>query len=515
MKTCPRCGKTYPDSEQFCESDGTALVPSEPAGRPTSLMEENDTAAGEENPVECPVCGGKAQPGELICNFCGARLATPEVKAAEPRSPIRPETFVPSRENVTSEQLGEQPGEEVPSGEEEGSSGRRLLVGIGYTLAALIALAGGAWLALHLSEPSAPREAAKVSTPAPTPAAMAGPLVALAENINVQVRGSSASDPARDEAAARKLFDDKKAALLGLYKHALEGDKTTHDGMLVRLRILPDGEIEAASVMTSTAPNPGLDAMVVKEMMGWRFTPFTGGQVETDYPIVFAHNSKELTAISSALNIKIASLGPTETPEYASVPPPAVPAEAASPLPTPAEVVSKPAPPESIAKPKPAAPAVTERRRPRRRPELSALPKPKPSLLDRVQAELRTNRKLNRVKAYTNHSTVTLYGRVYDDRDRLLAERTVRRVAGVKDVVNTITTDTATWAGQEAQITQQLQSAGLGRVKVKVIGHDAYLSGEVPNKLDKERAVTIAEKAAPVKVRTNMIRVAPGNVFGF
>jgi osmotically-inducible protein OsmY len=146
---------------------------------------------------------------------------------------------------------------------------------------------------------------------------------------------------------------------------------------------------------------------------------------------------------------------------------------------------------------------------------LSALPKPKPSLLDRVQAELRTNRKLNRVKAYTNQSTVTLYGRVYDNGDRLLAERTVRRVNGVKEVINTITTDTATWAAQEAQITQQLQSAGLDKVKVKVIGKDAYLSGEVANNPDRERAVTITEGAVPVKVRTNLIRVAPGNVFGF
>ena len=26
MKSCPRCGITYPDAERFCESDGTALV---------------------------------------------------------------------------------------------------------------------------------------------------------------------------------------------------------------------------------------------------------------------------------------------------------------------------------------------------------------------------------------------------------------------------------------------------------------------------------------------------------
>src|SRR5713101_9143559 len=71
MKRCPRCDKSFPDSETFCEADGTALVNagpafSESAGRPAP----GAGAAG----IECPVCGGKAQPGELICNFCGARL---------------------------------------------------------------------------------------------------------------------------------------------------------------------------------------------------------------------------------------------------------------------------------------------------------------------------------------------------------------------------------------------------------------------------------------------------------
>src|SRR5579864_4488223 len=67
MKRCPRCDKTYPDSETFCETDGTALVGAGPA-----FSESAGRDAGEV--IECPVCGGKAQPGELICNFCGARL---------------------------------------------------------------------------------------------------------------------------------------------------------------------------------------------------------------------------------------------------------------------------------------------------------------------------------------------------------------------------------------------------------------------------------------------------------
>jgi osmotically-inducible protein OsmY len=59
-----------------------------------------------------------------------------------------------------------------------------------------------------------------------------------------------------------------------------------------------------------------------------------------------------------------------------------------------------------------------------------------------------------------------------------------------------------------------LQAEGLTGVTVKVIGDGAYLDGTVKNKLDRDRAATIAVMAAPVKVRTNLIRVEPG-FFGF
>ena len=64
-------------------------------------------------------------------------------------------------------------------------------------------------------------------------------------------------------------------------------------------------------------------------------------------------------------------------------------------------------------------------------------------------------------------------------------------------------------------ITQALQNAGFNNVRVKVIGRDAYLSGQVKTQLDRERAVTVAQAAAPVKVRENLITVALGNILGF
>ena len=74
MKTCPRCNRTYPDSENFCEADSSPLV-SEPA------------FTRQEQPRECPVCGGKAEPGEIICNFCGARLDQSQAGAPPPPPP--------------------------------------------------------------------------------------------------------------------------------------------------------------------------------------------------------------------------------------------------------------------------------------------------------------------------------------------------------------------------------------------------------------------------------------------
>jgi len=78
MKKCPRCEKTFPDSETFCEADGTALVPAGPAFAEGAAA-TGAIAGGEQ--IECPVCGGKAQPGELICNFCGARLGVESAAA--------------------------------------------------------------------------------------------------------------------------------------------------------------------------------------------------------------------------------------------------------------------------------------------------------------------------------------------------------------------------------------------------------------------------------------------------
>ncbi len=506
MKTCPRCARTYPDAESFCEVDGTALTATSGAVGTAKMVD------GREEPIECPVCGGKAEPGELMCNFCGARL--PVSGGAEPASgpaPARaagpagaaagaarrrPESYIPARDKLTATEFTPP----IPPDDEADEQRRPLISVVGYSAAALVALAAGAWLAIHLSAApviSPPKTVEASPAPTASPAAVAsGPTVDLAHSVQMQTFGESAAAPERSVDAARKVFESGKSGLLDSYRGVLAGGSAIDDGMMVRLTVAPSGAVTGAEVRTSTSPNPELDAAVVKTMMGWTFAPINGGEVSADYPIIFARDAAQVGAIDSGLAPKVAALGATSSPEYAFAP-----AAAPSILPPPVEMPT---------------PVIAEPPRPKRkRREVASTRPPKPSLLEQVQSALRSNRKLNRVNAYTNGGVVTLYGKVFEDDDKRLAVRTVRSVSGVTDVIDQTTTDTATWAARQQQISQALASAGLTGVTVKVIGRDAYLDGEVANKLDRERAVTITEGAAPVTVRTNLIRVAVGRVFGF
>lgn len=390
---------------------------------------------------------------------------------------------------------------------------------VGYALAAVIALAAGAWFAIHLS--AAKNEQAGV---APSPISIGSPgtvstglIVTLANAMPVQVSGTGAPSPDRSADIIRKAFDDNRGSLLDTYDNSLASDPKIADGMLIRLHIRADGSVENGAVRTSTSPNPALDAKVVSVMAMWKFTATTAGDVDADYPIIFAHDSAEESRLESDLQAKVANLSPSETPEYAAVPMPeasplaapsaeaagapsagaaASPAVASAPSP---EAVPTAAPPARIAKP---------RHTPRPRPAAT------PSIFEQVNARLKANPKLRRVKAYTTGGTVTLFGKVFGESEKSLAEETVRNIPGVTSVVDTITTDESEWAEQQSRIAQQLANAGLDKVTVKVIGHDAFLDGEVKTELEKSRAVTVAEGAAPVTVRENLIRVVPGNMFG-
>ncbi|MGH8011948.1 MAG: hypothetical protein ACREQ4_05565, partial [Candidatus Binataceae bacterium] len=253
MRSCPRCGKTYPDSEVFCEDDGTALVQAGAAGRATTIMPESGGATVA-TPAECPTCGGKAEPGEAICNFCGTRLvpedqpeSTQRPGGASTQRTRDPGNFVPASDDWVSSGMtrrgdASQGGTAPPEDDgEDGSSGRRILGIVGYCLAAIIALSAGAWLALHFTEHPARLPIAQASA-SPTPTLITGPSVQLASSIPIEVSGG-ANSPERGTAAMAKAFAQNKLELLDTYTHALAANAALEDGMIVRLHIMPDGSV--------------------------------------------------------------------------------------------------------------------------------------------------------------------------------------------------------------------------------------------------------------------------------
>jgi BON domain/Double zinc ribbon len=517
MKSCPRCGSTYPDAERFCESDGTALVPvvGRAASRGTTVMPDELQGSAGAGLIVCPECHGKAEPGETICNFCGTQLqpatatpgasrddAAPRTSPVSSRSAVTPEDFIPSRGRLgTSDIDGKPPYDDAP--QEETSLRERVARILGYSIAAIVAVAAGGWFALHLSSG---RTGAPVATESPAAApATNGPTVALARNLQIGVKGADRAGALnRDQDSLRKVFDANRDAVLDTYKRALETDSALHDGMLVRLHVLPDGSVSGGSVAISTAPNPSLDAEVVGNMSGGKFASAGSAPVDVDYPLIFATNSSDIAAIEADLSGKVASFGPNETPEYASAPP-------AAPTPPVAVATPEAAPtsPTIAALPPPEAPAVKPRRR------RHAVTPPPPSITERVTEALSADKRLHRVQAYSSGGgMLTLTGKVFDDNAKTLAERTVRGVSGVTGVIDNLTTDTSVWAQNESLINQRLQAEGLGGVTAKVIGNSAYLDGTVKTNLDRERAETVAVSAAAVKVRTNLIKVDPG-FFGF
>jgi TonB family protein len=517
MKSCPRCGITYPDAERFCESDGTALIAAGGAeSRATAVMPEDAQASPSSGSIICPECNGKAEPGETICNFCGtplqpdAAIPAGSYQPPPPRSyssslptAAAPENFVPSQNRVNTGGINDEPSYDDQLGEEP-SLGQRLGRLIGYSLAAIIAIAAGAWFALHLSRG---REHPPVAVASP---AASVPTVTLARNMQVTLKGTDlAAALIRDTASVRSVFDNNRDAVIDTYKQALERDNTIRDGMVVRLHVLPDGSVSGGSVVVSTATNPSLDAEVVKAMSDWKFTPAGSAPVDIDYPVIFATSPGDVGSLETDLNSKYASLAPAEAPEYASAPSiaPTPPVALATPE-------AAPTPPAFAALPPPEAPAVKPRRHHNAVPRIERRPPP-PSISDQVNEALAGDKRTRRVRAYASAGgLVTLTGKVFDDNAKGTAERIVRNVSGVTGVIDNLTTDTSVWARNEALINQQLQAAGLTNVTAKVIGDSAYLDGTVKNKLDRDRAATIAVTAAPVTVRTNLIRVDPG-FFGF
>ena len=136
------------------------------------------------------------------------------------------------------------------------------------------------------------------------------------------------------------------------------------------------------------------------------------------------------------------------------------------------------------------------------------------SLMNRVNAALHSNDRLNGAKSYTAApGVVVLYGMVFDDKDRTLAEQVANGVPGVNSVIDNLRTKTGKWFQEEERINSQLQMSGFNDVQAKVVGPVIYLSGQVTGQGKKSLAAGVASSVYPEKQINNMIWVQPGSLF--
>ena len=135
------------------------------------------------------------------------------------------------------------------------------------------------------------------------------------------------------------------------------------------------------------------------------------------------------------------------------------------------------------------------------------------ALMNQVNAALRSNDRLNGAKAYTvAEGVVVLYGTVFDDKDRALAEQTANGVNGATQVVDNLRTKTGKWFQEEERINTQLQMNGFNDVQVRVVGPEVYLSGKVTSQSEKQRAASVVASVSKLQI-DNFIWVQPGSIF--
>jgi osmotically-inducible protein OsmY len=144
---------------------------------------------------------------------------------------------------------------------------------------------------------------------------------------------------------------------------------------------------------------------------------------------------------------------------------------------------------------------------------MSQNPRRQANVLAKVNARLSKDNRFRKIKASVSQpGVVILEGEVFDEEVKQLAGQRVRNVDGVKKVINALHISTLTWLQEQNRVTQMLHDNGYQSVKAKVIGDTVFLSGEVRSEADKHKIEALIESDAPVKVGTNLIRVAPGSI---
>jgi len=134
-------------------------------------------------------------------------------------------------------------------------------------------------------------------------------------------------------------------------------------------------------------------------------------------------------------------------------------------------------------------------------------------LMDRVNRALRANDNLNGARCYSPApGVIVLYGKVFDTRDRDLAQATASNVRGVAQVVNTLRTETGQWIAEEERIKDTLLLNGLQGVSARVIGSQVYLAGTVASEAEKQRASMVVASISNLQ-QNNFIWVKPSPLF--
>jgi osmotically-inducible protein OsmY len=132
------------------------------------------------------------------------------------------------------------------------------------------------------------------------------------------------------------------------------------------------------------------------------------------------------------------------------------------------------------------------------------------TLMNRVSRALRQNRKLNGADCYTAaRGVIVLYGKVFDEHDRELAEQTAAKVHGVKQVINTLRTTTGQWQAEESRINDTLLLNDCYGVSARVIGSQVYISGQVSTPAQEQKALAVVSATSKLQV-LNFTALFPG-----
>jgi osmotically-inducible protein OsmY len=135
------------------------------------------------------------------------------------------------------------------------------------------------------------------------------------------------------------------------------------------------------------------------------------------------------------------------------------------------------------------------------------------ALMNRVDRALRQDRRLNGAECYTAApGVIVLYGKVCDDHDRQLADKTAAQVHGVRQVVSTLRTATGQWQAEESRINDTLILNDFQGVSVPVIGPEAYISGQVSTPAEEQRVLRVVSSISNLQV-VNFMRIVPGPIF--